>query len=570
MNYYKECREHPEICYGLRVNSSGIHTDFSTHPASDFDKPAPAPRRFGVREVEPPPRRIGVREIEPPPRRVGIHEVTHRPEVEHGKRHLHHPVVEQNEDGSFVFRDAPQAGYNAPRQEIVRFTRETNNKINSMKKKLEENITLGAENFDEEIDQHRWARLSDMAYKYSYKDKKGFNKIFEEGKKYIPHFEGFKLDTELSGRNATVFYNEITQRPAIIWRGSDTKFADPQTLLKDPSRAKNIEDWYINLKTAFGKQEQSARYDEGKSLVERVSQKYGKPPSEMDYSGHSLAGLLARTMSERFGGRARVFNPASHPFMKLSETGPVHPDSEVIVDRLYGDLVSLGHKGADTGEHITINNHTAKLGQETKALDQHEISQFYFDNPEVVGNGRVNVKRAGKLRNFVGLGAGAAGYGKNLLYSELMMPTYKDKALNVKEQAFLPFDTAKGLLFPGFLDSPSFALDFVDAQGMGLLPEEKTWLRHKIFGKKDHPPPKSEEPWLVRTLSKWTGRAAQDEEAQFTYEVEKEVYDRLKAQAEGTWQPRETPTEVGTVKEGGEVYTDPVSGRTYVEVEEDI
>ena len=481
--------------------------------------PVPRPRRKGVREVPERPRVIGLSEAVPPPRRMGIRETgvpqRPRPEIPHGKRHLHHPVIHENDDGTFNYIQAPMLGHSLPRTDLIRFTRESNRKINDLKKQLEENIGIGAQTFEEEIDQHRWARLSDMAYRYSYKDKKGFDKIFEEGKKYIPFFEGFKLDTELSGRNAIVFNNEITGRPAIIWRGSDTQFADPQTLLKDPSRAKNIEDWYINFKTALGTQEQSARYNEGKSLVDRVSQKYGKPPSDMDYAGHSLAGLLARTMAENFGGRARVFNPASHPFIKLSKPGGVHPEAEVMVDRLYGDIVSLGHLGADRGEHIQLKNHTAKLGEETKVLDQHEISQFYFDNPEVIGNGRVSVRRAGKARNFLGLGAGAAGYGKNLLYSELLMPTYEDPALTKKEQAFLPFDTAKGLLFPGFLDSPSFVFDFVDANGMGLTPDEKAWFRHAIFGKKDTPPPAiKSEPWIVRQLAKVTGRARQDQVAE--------------------------------------------------------
>jgi len=534
MNEVEKCRKYPELCKS-KINSSGILTDFNT-PFNDF---------LASDALQVPVRRFGVRELPL------------------GEKHKAHHTVEEQEDGTFTLK--PPERVKEP-EELVKLRKKTNKKVNEIKRNFQKKLDIGQRDVIEDMDSHRYARLSDLSYRHSYKDKKGFKNVFEEGSKYIPNFENYVHDKELSGRQASVFENTETGDVVIAWRGSDTEFFNPETLLKDPSRAKNIEDWITNGAMLIGKHRDVPEYKKADDLVQRVAEKYGKAPSEMKFTGHSRAGLIARTMAEKYGAEAHVFNSASTPLLQLSYP-EVHPEAKVRIDRLYGDVVSAGHQCRDKGPHIEVKNTTSIAGLETKVLDQHGIEQFYTDNPEVINESQVKVKRTTPVRNFLGLTSGElTGYGKNLLYSELLMPTYEKREENVKQQAFIVPDIAKGTLFPGFLDSPSFAFDFIETQGMGLLPEEKVWLRHHIFGKKDAPPPEvKKSPEIVRWLAKLTGRAAEDEELQLRYDVERGIYEREKAKREGTFQPRANIAPTGDQVER---YTDPDTGKTYVLVED--
>ena len=361
--------------------------------------------------------------------------------------------------------------------------------------------------------QHKYARLSDVAYQYGYGNTEKANEIIRNGD-YIPDFVDFEILPELSTKDRTVLKNKTTGEVVMATRGSDTKFADPKTLYKDPSRIKNVEDWVVNAHTLMGNPEKTQRYQETTKAVPEVAKTLGVEPNEIHFTGHSNGGGNARRQSEIFGAKATTFNASDNPFKDMTNPGGAKEGTEVKAFRTYGDIVSSGHESF-TPEHMDVERLTATPGTEADLIEQHGLDQFYHDNPNINSAGEIENVRTGKAKNFIGTAGGAVASGMlGIIGAEALAPIYDDSRVQEKEQAFIVADTGKGLLPE--LDPGGTLVDAIQTMGMGLQPNEVKSIR-KFLGLHNETreeardrKAKVQDPALITWLQKRTGRYEQD------------------------------------------------------------
>jgi hypothetical protein len=86
---------------------------------------------------------------------------------------------------------------------------------------------------------------------------------------------GFKLDTELSSRKASVFYNPNTGERVLSFKG--TKPSDPSDLWTD-----------LNL--VFGTESLTSRFKSSEKPYQKVVDKYGT--NNLKITGHSLGSSI--------------------------------------------------------------------------------------------------------------------------------------------------------------------------------------------------------------------------------------------------------------------------------------
>ena len=449
------CQKHPEWCvkyYGYTPQRND----------EQDNKRRVSARRKGVVEYTPPVRRK--RTFETPAQR----------------RKFDNEKDEPQEKAQRV-PQRPPAEYKIGREPdgLIHAVKEMQNQYKQFQKKTANKVGLGTEIVPESLEQHKFSRLSDVAYKYGYRDKSSALDIIKNGD-YIPDFKNFRIVEPLSNKNWVVLKNRTTGEVVMSFRGSDNKFADVKTVLENPERAMNVEDWVVNAHTAMGNPEKTMRYNQALSGVDRVVETLGIEPQDIIFTGHSLGGGLARRVAEIHNAEAHVFNAADHPLIDMTHAGSGEK-GKVNAYRTYGDLVSAGHE-TQTPEHLKVTRLTAKPGTETNLIEQHGIEQFYYDAP-VVKNGEVLSIRTSKLRNFLGTASGIAGKGvAGLGAAEVFAPIYEDKSIEAKEQGFLFADTVKNLAFEGALEPGGTLVDVIDTMGMGLTPEEITGIR-KMLGK---------------------------------------------------------------------------------------
>ncbi|MCP4164160.1 MAG: hypothetical protein GY760_29215 [Deltaproteobacteria bacterium] len=386
-------------------------------------------------------------------------------------------------------------------------------KVKSLKKKALESIGLGNETVKEDMRQHKYSRLADVAYSYGYKDYAGAEEIIKNGD-YIPDFKEFTIIPNLSTKDRVVLKNTKTGEVVMSLRGSDASvFGDVNTLKKDPSRIFNLEDWWVNAHTAMGNPEKTERYKETTRAVRETAKVLGIEPSEIHFTGHSNGGGNARRQAEIFGSKATIFNGADNPILDMSNPerlGGVAEGTEIKAYRTFGDLVSAGHETKSKNkEHFEVERLTAKPGTEIDLIEQHGIDQFYHDNPKVLESGQIENVRTGKVKNFMGtvggtLASGALGVGS----AELLAPVYEDPAIEAKEQVEMLTEMATVDLNPG-----GTMVGALNTMGLLLPPDEVKIIREKL-GLKSKPPPKSKPPAVVRYLKGLTGRAKEDKEIQ--------------------------------------------------------
>ena len=366
---------------------------------------------------------------------------------------------------------------------------------------------LATEKVSESMTQHKYARLSDVAYKYSYNGKNKAEKIIKKGGEYLPDsFDKFKIVESLSGKDWTVLHNTETGENVVSFRGSDPDFYKAKVLAKNPERLLNAEDWFVNLHTMMGNPERTRRYQAAQRAVPQIARELGIEPEDLIFTGHSKGGGLARRMAEIFNTTAFTFNAADNPVKDMTYVN-IGPESRVRAFRTLLDPVSVGHESKTQPNHMTVERLSAKPGTEFDFIKQHDLSQFYHDNPEI-RNGQVENVRTSRARNYAGGVAGAAGM---LGLTESIAPVYKDARVETKEQIFMAADLAKFGPYQGLLDPGALMLDFVDFNGIRLMPEEKQKIR-KALGIKEREAPESKPPWIIKTLAKATGRYKQDQE----------------------------------------------------------
>tara|TARA_R100000935_G_scaffold15780_1_gene31577 strand:- start:2579 stop:4378 length:1800 start_codon:yes stop_codon:yes gene_type:complete len=524
------CEKYPELCvkdfYTKPPHQHGNHT-------TSLGLPQPI-RRKGTVEYTPPIRRQGVMEVasaSAPVRRKGIIEKTGTvPTRRKGNPNYKPPprrkgVVEQA-DRTVIGFDEPE-NKELPESALIGL-KELNEKFQELKTKGKvgalQKIGLGTETVKESLEQHKYGRLSDVAYKKGYGDTVGAEEIIANGD-YIPDFVDFQVLEPLSTKDYTVLRNSTTGEVVMSFRGSDTKFADVKTIMENPERATNIEDWWVNAHTVMGNPEKTQRYKSSTKAVRSVASELGVSPEDIVFTGHSNGGGNARRQAEIFGSKAYTFNAADNPFKDMTNPEGAKEGTKVKAFRTIGDIVSAGHERL-TPEHMEVERLNASLGTETNMIEQHGVEQFYHDNP-TMREGMVENVRTTKLRNVLGSATGVASMlGKGALGvvgAEMFAPVYEDPKEEAKSQAFLAADTVKGLAFEGILDPGATMVDLIDTMGMGLMPEEKAHIRDLLGLKKGKPPPKSKPPALVSFLAGLTGRAKQDAELQADRDMAEEM-----------------------------------------------
>jgi len=526
------CEKYPDLCekeYYSNYSKSNLGLPIKERKQPQIAQP---PRR-NITDVEPPPRRDfrPVDEFVPPPRR------DFRP-IQVPPRRDFRPVRNQpRRDFRPVERDtlglptrtkktttfAVSEQAETPESLLIAM-KEGKEKLKELKIEGLSKIGLGNEVVKESIEQHKYGRLSEASYRYGYGDKAGANDVISKGD-YIPDMVDFEIIDPLSTKDYTTLRNKTSGEVVMSFRGSDTKFADVKTLMEDPSRATNVEDWWVNLHTMMGNPEKTQRYKSSTEAVRNVARTLRVEPSDIVFTGHSNGGGNARRQAEIFGAEAITFNGADNPLKDMSnpeKLGGVKEGAKVKAYRTYGDIVSAGHE-TKTPDHMEVERLTAKAGTETNLIEQHGVEQFFHDNPKVNSSGEIENVRTGKLKNFLGTAGGVAVKSVlGIAGAEAFAPIYADKAVETKEQAFLLADTGKALAFEGMLDPSATLLDAIDVMGMGLQPEEKKHIR-KWLGIKEKEPPKSKPPAIITWLSKLTGRYEQDQELKRDRELADEM-----------------------------------------------
>jgi hypothetical protein len=379
------CDKYPELCvkdYFSSPNTERV-------PRGTLGLPQPT-RRKGLVEYTPPTRRKGLVEYTPPIRRKGVVE-----EVAQPIRRKGNPNYKPRK-GVIDFEE--------PDTEIPAGALEGLKKLNEKFQELKvkgkvsalQQIGLGTEKVSESLDQHKYGRLSDVAYKKGYNDTAGAEEIIANGD-YIPDFVDFEILPELSTKDYTTLRNRTTGEVVMSFRGSDTKFADVKTIMENPERMTNIEDWWVNAHTMMGNPERTQRYKSSTKAVKSIARSLGIEPSEIVFTGHSNGGGNARRQAEIFGSKAYTFNAADNPLKDMTNPEGAKEGTKVKAYRTIGDVVSAGHERL-TPDHMEVERLNAKTGTETNLIEQHGVEQFYHDNP-TVREGVVENVRTTKLRN---------------------------------------------------------------------------------------------------------------------------------------------------------------------------
>lgn len=166
-------------------------------------------------------------------------------------------------------------------------------------------------------------RLNDLI-KASYASQKDATSFLEKKRPAL------KRDEELSTMESKVFYNEITNKPIILHRGS----VRVNDFLND------------DVKIGFGLGKTTSRYRDAVKTTKLVEQKYGKGAIAV---GDSLGGWLAENSGAR--GKIVTLNKATGITDVFKKTGKKQTDY-----RVDGDAPSYLSKGQTGGKRITVQN----------------------------------------------------------------------------------------------------------------------------------------------------------------------------------------------------------------------
>ena len=310
--------------------------------------------------------------------------------------------------------------------------------LKSLPDEVLKRVKTGTETVTESIEQHKYARLTDMGYKHAYKQKGDFNKIKKEGAKYIENFEDFEVLEGLSDMTGTVFKNTTTGEIVIAHRGSDTAplefFADPvkyiknsatragehfgknlfkgrinkeplKDMLLDVRRIGNLEDWYVNARTVIGKEKTTRQYKESLNLIEKVSDATDVPIEDIVNIGHSKAGGQVRFSTEEIGGVGIIFDAADSPFVDHHKEN-VPEETRIKSYYTEGSIVSSGqhlkHKHAPA--HMEHKKIRPSPGNETSQVKRHTLKDnYYHDNPTINEEGEIEVEKVTAGRSAFGI-----------------------------------------------------------------------------------------------------------------------------------------------------------------------
>jgi hypothetical protein len=146
--------------------------------------------------------------------------------------------------------------------------------------------------------------------------------------------KGYQLDSDLSDRETSVFVNPETKQVMIAHRGTD--LSDPKTFLKDLKSDGNI---------LIGKTRRDKRFLEAEEKFNQVKGKYSPEEYQLNVTGHSLGGALAKHVNQRHEGeiaRDVNFSRGSSPFPGWLGKKTAKPqDNQVDISNAF-DPISLG------------------------------------------------------------------------------------------------------------------------------------------------------------------------------------------------------------------------------------
>ncbi len=137
----------------------------------------------------------------------------------------------------------------------------------------------------------KYGLFSDLAYKLPDQRADVLRKYDKTGH--------WKLDAELSNRDAAVFRSAKTGEVVVAVRGTDPVSKDTR-----------YRDIATDLGIAFGVSKFGKRNKEITSIVDKAAKKYDTPPT---LSGHSLGGRVAGDVARKRGLKAVVYNAGASP-----------------------------------------------------------------------------------------------------------------------------------------------------------------------------------------------------------------------------------------------------------------
>jgi len=208
----------------------------------------------------------------------------------------------------------------------------------------------------------KYALFSDIAYAKGDDDKAALLEKYNPGGYWT-------LDKDLTGRDASVFYNTKTKELVVAARGTDLASKDSR-----------YRDLASDLGIVLGVSRFGKRNKEISNLVDKAAEKYNTQPN---LTGHSLGGRVAADIARSKDLKAVVFNPGSSPIdivpALLRRVGALKEQAgQVHTHRIRRDLVSLTTRGTHDSET-----------QPRKEMFAHTLGNFIDrDKDQIVGEGR--------------------------------------------------------------------------------------------------------------------------------------------------------------------------------------
>lgn len=247
-----------------------------------------------------------------------------------------------------------------------------------------------------------YKNVSNYAYLHSANDSKGSRARYEMLKK-MEH-SGYRLDNTLTNPESSVFYNPQNNHVIVGYRG--TKLG-------------NMKDITSDFNVAIGKERRDRRFMEALDHFQQVKDKYDPAYHNIDVTGHSLGGSLAKHVNA-YNQDSIIsdinFNRGSTPLTVWHGKKFHNPANQVDVSNFF-DPISLGARMED-GDQKQVVDYTPR-----NAIAAHDLQNLptgdTVSSRKRGGNPVLNtLKNVGKgvLKGATEMVSGAAkDVGKSLL-----------------------------------------------------------------------------------------------------------------------------------------------------------
>jgi hypothetical protein len=148
--------------------------------------------------------------------------------------------------------------------------------------------------------------------------------------------KGYELDTDLSDRETTVFYNPTSKKVIVGYRG--TALGDFKTVGKDLRS---------DISIFLGKTRNDERFREATQKYDTIRSKYDG--YKIDLTGHSLGGALAKHVNDRRQDvdQAVTFSRGSTPFHLQKNKDNQLDRTNAFDPVLWGALMENGKKSVN-------------------------------------------------------------------------------------------------------------------------------------------------------------------------------------------------------------------------------